>query len=155
VIEPATISLTIAIIFLTKALEKAGEKFGETTISKLGAALDKIREHSHDLAQALEDGDEQVLKLSPTDLAQIPTDPVYIEFLDTANVEQNEAFRAGLPEVKAGKILQIMASGIKGTKLKAGSIRQTAPADSMNVEQRMLENVEISGDIDLGDLSQG
>jgi hypothetical protein len=37
--EPISIATTIAVLFLTKALEKTGEKFGEGIVGKMGAAI--------------------------------------------------------------------------------------------------------------------
>lgn len=152
--EPITIATTIAVIFLTKALEKSGEKFAEATIAKMGQAIAKIRQHSPETAQALEAGDKQVLNLSQGVLAQIPPDRIFAEFLAAAEAEENAAFQERLPDVKAGKIVQVMASDIEGASLKAKSMKQTAPPGSGSVAQTMLKNVKITGDIDLGDLTQ-
>jgi hypothetical protein len=56
--------------------------------------------------------------------------------------------------VKAGKIVQVMASDIEGASLKAKSMKQTAPSGSNSVEQTMLKNVKVKEGIDLGDLTQ-
>jgi hypothetical protein len=151
----ATTAITIATIFLKKALEKSGEKFGEAMSTKVGQAINRIRQHSPEVAIALEAGDEQVLTLSPEVLATIPAEPIFAELLAVADAEPNAKFQEELPEVKAGKILQVMARDIEGASLKAKSMTQTAPTDSDNVEQIMLQNVKVTGDIDLGDLSQG
>ena len=45
-----------------------------------------------------------------------------------------------------------MAIDLEGSSLKVKSLKQKAPVGS--VEQTMLKNVKITGDIDLGDLSQ-
>lgn len=152
-IDPLT--ATIATIFLTKALEKSGEKFGEAMSMKVGQAIDKIRQHSPKTAIALEAGDEKVLRLSPEVLVKIPADPIFAELLAAADAEPNVKFQEKLPDVKAGNFLQVMARDIEGASLKAKSMTQTAPAGSDNVEQIMLQNVKVLGDIDLGDLSQG
>jgi hypothetical protein len=72
-----------------------------------------------------------------------------------ADAEPNVALQAKLPDIKSGRIVQVMASGIEGTNLKVKSMKQTAPAGSESVEQTMLKDVKVTGDIDLGDLSQG
>jgi hypothetical protein len=54
----ATTAMTIATIFLKKALEKSGEKFGEAMSTKVGQAIDRIRQHSPEVAIALEAFDE-------------------------------------------------------------------------------------------------
>ena len=151
--EPISIATTIAVLFLTKALEKTGEKFGEGIVGKMGAAIAKIRHQSPETAAAIEAGDTKVLA-APA-LAQIPDERIFAEFLAAADVEPNAALQAKLTDVKAGKILQVMASGIEGGNLKAKSMTQTAPPGSDSVEQIMLKDVKVSGDIDLGDLSQG
>jgi hypothetical protein len=151
----ATTAMMITTIFLKKALEKSGEKFGEAMSTKVGEAIDKIRQHSPELAIALEAGDEQVLKLSPEVLATIPADPIFVELLAAADAEPNVKFQEKLPEVEAGKILQVMACDIEGASFKAKSMKQKPPTGSDNVEQIMLNNVKVTGDVDLGDLSQG
>ncbi|MFO0053640.1 MAG: hypothetical protein ACOVQ3_00195 [Dolichospermum sp.] len=47
-----------------------------------------------------------------------------------------------------------MATDIEATNLKAKSMQQKAPPSAEFVEQTMLKNVKVTGDIDLGDLSQ-
>jgi hypothetical protein len=56
--------------------------------------------------------------------------------------------------VKAGTIVQVMATDIEANNLKAKSMQQKAPLDAEFVEQTMLKNVKVMGDIDLSDLSQ-
>jgi hypothetical protein len=99
--EPLTITLMIATIFFTKALEKSGEIFSEKTIAKLGAAIAKIREHSPVIAKALEDGDRQVFQLLPGDLVQMATEPVINEFLTAVDAEPNQELKHKLAEVQA------------------------------------------------------
>jgi hypothetical protein len=76
----------------------------------------------------------------------------------TADVENNNTFRDKLQAikqaVKAGTIVQVMATDIEATNLKAKSMQQKAPLHPEFVEQTMLKNVNVTGDIDLGDLSQ-
>jgi hypothetical protein len=153
--EPISIATTIAVLFLTKALEKTGEKFGEGIVGKMGAAIAKIRHHSPETAAALEAGDKKVLELDAAALAKIPAETIFAEFVAAADAEPNVALQAKLPDVKAGKIVQVMASGIEGTNLRAKSMKQTAPSGSESVEQTMLKDVKVTGDIDLGDLTQG
>lgn len=98
--EPFTLASTIAIIFLTKSLEKAGEKFGEGLIVKMGQAIYKIRQHSPEAAIAIESGDMQVFNLTPEVLTQIPVDPIFAEFLDAANVEESKLFQQKLKEIQ-------------------------------------------------------
>jgi hypothetical protein len=103
---------TIATIFLTKALEGSGEKFGEMMITKVGQAIDRIRQHSPEVAIALEAGDEQVLNLSPEVLAKIPADPVFAELLAVADAEPNKVFRKKFQAVQAGGTINIIGKQI-------------------------------------------
>jgi hypothetical protein len=52
------------------------------------------------------------------------------------------------------KSVQVMSSDIEGINIRAKSMRQTAAFGSGSVEQTMLKNVKVTGDIDLGDLIQ-
>jgi hypothetical protein len=108
----ATTAMTIATIFLKKGLEKSGEKFGEAMSTKVGQAIDRIRQHSPEVAIALEAGDEQVLKLSPEVLAKIPADPIFAELLATADAEQNKTFQEKFQAVQAGGTINIIGKQI-------------------------------------------
>ncbi|MBD2386473.1 hypothetical protein [Cylindrospermum sp. FACHB-282] len=152
--EPTTLALAIATIFLTKALEKSGENFSDGLTKKVGDALAKIRKHSPETATAITAADPQVLNLNKTVLEQIPPDPIFAELVDTADAEKNTTFQEKLQAVKTGRIVQVMASEIEATNLKAKSMKQTAPHAADSVEQTMLKNVKATGDIDLGDLTQ-
>lgn len=98
--DPASIAFTIGTIFLTKALEKSGEKFGEATIAKLGQSLAKIRQHSPETAMAIEAGDPQVLNLGTATLEQIPVDPIFTELAAALDAETNQELRKKLAELK-------------------------------------------------------
>jgi hypothetical protein len=52
------------------------------------------------------------------------------------------------------KIVQLMASDIEGVNITGKPMRQTASSVSGSVQQTMLKNVKVTGDIDLGDLTQ-
>lgn len=152
--EPTTLAIAIATIFLTKALEKSGENFSDGLTKKVGDAIAKIRKHSPETATALTAGDPQALNLDKTVLEQIPPDPIFAELVDTADAEKNATFQEKLQAAKAGRIVQVMANEIEATNLKAKSMQQKAPLAADSKEQRMLENVKATGDIDLGDLTQ-
>lgn len=104
--------LAIATIFLTKALEKSGEIFGEELITKMGTAITKIREHSPETAKALEKGDPQVLNLDPTVLKQIQPEPIFAELVATADAEKNATFQEKFQAVKAGGTINIIGKQI-------------------------------------------
>jgi hypothetical protein len=156
--DPITLVTAITTIFLTGVLQKQGENFSDVLMQKVGKAFDFIRKHSPDTAAALTAGNPEVLSLKPEVLQQIPSDPTFAELVDTADVEKNttfqEKYQAMKQAVKAGKIVQVMATDIEATNLKANSMKQTAPLDAEFIEQTMLKNVKVTGDIDLGDLSQ-
>jgi hypothetical protein len=153
--EPiSTIATTITTIFLTKALEKSGESFGEAVIEKMRQVIKKIRSYSPGTATAIEAGDVQLLNLSEDILSTIPPDPIFAEFIAVVEAEQNAVLHRKLLEMKAGKIFQVIASDIKAVNLKANSMKQTSPKTGKAVEQTMLKNVNVSGNIDLGDLTQ-
>ena len=156
--DPITLATAITTIFLTGVLQKQGENFSDVLMQKVGKAIAIIRKHSPDTAAALTAGNPEVLSLKPEVLQQIPDDPIFAELVATADVENNNTFRDKLQAikqaVKAGTIVQVMATDIEATNLKAKSMQQKAPLDAEFVEQTMLKNVKVTGDIDLGDLSQ-
>ena len=156
--DPITLATAITTIFLTGVLQKQGENFSDVLMQKVRDALAVIRKHSPDTAAALAADNPEVLSLKPEILAQIPSDPIFAELVATADVENNSTFQDKLPAmkqaVKAGTIVQVMATDIEATNLKAKSMQQKAPLDAEFVEQTMLKNVKVTGDIDLGDLSQ-
>ena len=152
--EPITLATAIATIFLTGVLQKQGENFSDFFMQKVGEALAVISKHSPETATALAAGNPEVLSLKPEVLQQIPSDPIFAELVATADAEKNTTFQEKYQAVKAGKIVQVMASDIEANNLKAKSMKQTAPLDAELVEQKMLNNVKVTGDIDLGDLIQ-
>ncbi|CAN1210635.1 hypothetical protein TUMEXPCC7403_10595 [Tumidithrix helvetica PCC 7403] len=110
--DPLTVATTIGIIFLTKALEKSGEKFGEATIAKVGQAIAKIREHSPETAKALEAGNPTVLNLGKAVLEEIPPDPIFTELVAAADAEENQEFKEKFQAVKAGGTITIIGKQI-------------------------------------------
>jgi hypothetical protein len=156
--DSITLVTAITTIFLTGVLQKQGENFSDFLTQKVGKAFDFIRKHSPEIAAALTAGNPEVLSLKPEVLQQIPSNPIFAELVDTADVEKNttfqEKYQAMKQAVKAGTIVQVMATDIEATNLKANSMKQTAPLDAEFIEQTMLKNVKVTGDIDLGDLSQ-
>jgi hypothetical protein len=152
--EPISIGTTLAVLFFTKALEKTGEKFGEGLVAKMGQTIARIRHHAPKVADAIEAGDKEILK-DPA-LAQIPMEPILGEFVAAADAEPNVALQAKLPDIKAGKIVQAILSGIEVEgNLNAKSWTQTAPPGSTSVDQTILKDAKVKGDINLDYLSQG
>lgn len=119
IMEPATLALTIATIFLTKALEKSGENFSDSLTKTIGEAIAKIRKHSPTTATALETGEPQALNLDADTLAQIPEDPIFAELVNTADAEANPTFQEKFQAVKAGGTINIIGRQI--TISQAGS----------------------------------
>lgn len=116
------ITLTIATIFLTKALEKAGEKFGEGTIAKVGNAIAQIGKHSPETAKALEAGDPSVLNLGVAELEKIQPDPaVFAELVAAADAEENASFQEKFQAVKAGGTIDIIGKQINVTQGGTGN----------------------------------
>ena len=152
--DPITLATAITTIFLTGVLQKQGENFSDVLMQKVRDALAVIRKHSPDTAAALAAGNPEVLSLKPEVLQQIPSDPIFAELVATADVEKNTTFQEKYQAAKAGRIVQVMATDIEANNVKAKSMKQKAPLDAESVEQTMLKNVKVTGDIDLGDLSQ-
>ena len=152
--DPITLATAITTIFLTAVLQKQGENFSDILMQKVGKALDFIRKHSPNTAAALTAGNPEVLSLNSEVIKQIPANPIFAELVATADVEENTTFQEKYQAVKAGTIVQVMATDIEANNLKAKSMQQKAPLDAEFVEQTMLKNVKVMGDIDLSDLSQ-
>jgi len=110
--DPVTIVTAITTIFLTKALEKTGEKFGEGTIAKVGEAIAKIRKHSPETGKLLESGDAEVLDLGTAVLEEIPPDPIFAEVVEVAGKEKNVAFQERFQAVKAGGTINIIGKQV-------------------------------------------
>lgn len=116
-----TVMLAIATIFLTKALEKSGEMFGEGLITKTGQAITKIRHYSPETAKALEAGDPKVLNLNPTVLEKIPPDPIFAELVTAAGAEKNATFQEKFQAIKAGGNINIIGKQITITQNGTGN----------------------------------
>jgi hypothetical protein len=107
--EPFTVSTTISIIFLIKALEKTGEKFADETLAQMSQAFAIICYQAPEIAGAIQLGDKHILSLYPGLVAEmIPADPIFSAFSIAADAEPNLAFQAKLPDVKAGRILEVL-----------------------------------------------
>ena len=95
-----------------------------------------------------------MLNLGKAVLESLPIDPIFAEMAVAADAEKNAILRAKMNEESTRKIVQVMAIDLEGRSLKVKSLKQKAPTGNSEVEQTMLKNVKITGDIDLGDLSQ-
>jgi hypothetical protein len=148
--EPSTISTTIAVLFLTKALEKTGEKFGEGIVAKMGQALAKIGDIAPEISVAVVMSDRHILSLHGELLTEmIPAEPIFEEFLAAAAAEPNAILQAKLPDVKAGKILEVMSS------INGANFQQTVPDLDRFVEYKMSMDFDLmTDDLDFGDFMQ-
>lgn len=117
------ITTAIATIFLTKALEKTGENFGEGTIAKVGEAIAKIRKHSPETAKLLESGDAKVLDNGTAVLKDISPDPIFAELVEEAGKEENTTFQEKFQAVKAGGTINIIGKQIAITQGGTGNIQ--------------------------------
>ncbi|AFZ58189.1 hypothetical protein H6G54_19420 [Anabaena cylindrica FACHB-243] len=118
--EPTTLAIAIATIFLTKALEKSGETFSESLTKKVGEALAKIRNHSPETATALVAGNPEALNLNPEVLNQIPDDPIFAELVTTADVEENATFADKYQALKSGGTINIIGKQINISQAGTG-----------------------------------
>jgi len=114
--DPATVATAIATIFLTKALEKSGEKFGESILTKANQAIAKIRKRSPEMAKLLEAGDPQVLDLGTAVLEPMEGDPIFAEVIMAADVEKNGVFKEKFQAVKAGGTINMIGKQINVTQ---------------------------------------
>ena len=141
-LDPVTATTVIATIFLTKALEKSGEKFGEATIATIGKSIAHIRKHSPETAKALEEGDPSVLNLGVAELEKIQPDPIFAELVAAADAEENQELRRKLEEYKQSK--QVGLQDISAQELEA-EIDQKAAANPKGVEQIGATGVKVEG----------
>jgi hypothetical protein len=151
--DPLTIGL-LATIFITKAFEESGKTLGQGLTKKVGEAIAHLRRQSPKVAEALEAGDATVLDWGRATLEPIQAEPIFAELTTEAEAEENPDFKEKLQNIKSGKTVQVIISDLEASSLKAKSIKQTAASDAESVEQTMLKNVKVTGDIDLGDLTQ-
>lgn len=119
--EPTTLGITIATIFLTGVLQKQGENFSDFFMQKVGEALAVIRKHSPETATALAAGNPEVLSLKPEVLQQIPSDPIFAELVATADVEENATFQEKYQAVKAGGTINIIGKQINISQSGTGN----------------------------------
>jgi|GEM_PF-4070016 len=141
-LDPVTETTVIATIFLTKALEKSGEKFAEATIATIGKSIAQIGKHSPETAKALEEGDPSVLNLGVAELEKIQPDPIFAELVAAADAEENQELRRKLEEYKQSK--QVGLQDISAQELEA-EIDQKAAANPKGVEQIGATGVKVEG----------
>lgn len=155
----------VATLILTKMIEKVGEKMGEK-LPELGS---KALEHMGKLKQMLwlkapETASVIERVTHQPELVEQQPEEFGIEVL-TAKMESatnqdaeiaevvNALAAEVLPQIPS-KVVQEMAVGIKAKSLTAQDLTQEAKPGNADINQQMLKDVEIEGDINLGNLSQ-
>jgi hypothetical protein len=156
----------IATLLLTKMIEKVGEKVGEK-LPDLGAkALEQMGKLKQVLWRKAPDTASAIERVTyqPELVEQQPEDyglEVLTGKMESAAKADSEV--ADIIEVLAAEVrpqlpsnvVQKMASGIKAQGgLTAKNMTQKAKPGSSDVNQEMLTDVDLGGDINLGDLSQ-
>ena len=161
--EPVSLLVSLAIAIGTGALSKVGENITDGTVNlsrSLWSILSRKAPDSQ-TARLIEAGKEIDYQQVVIDVEAIADDPDVVKLLDevrsllSSNQELAAKVEALVVQARIEpKIVQVMASDIEGVNLRAKSMKQTAPSGSGSVEQSMLKNVKVTGDIDLGDLTQ-
>ncbi len=157
--EPVSLLVSWLVIVGTGSLTKVGENITDETV-KLARSLWSVlnrKAPNTPTVKAISAGQEIDYQKAVIDVEAIAADPEVAKLLDEVRslLSSNQELAAEVEAVAAkAKILQVMASDIEGVNLRAKSMKQTAPSVSGSVEQTMLKNVKVTGDIDLGDLTQ-
>jgi hypothetical protein len=161
--EPVSLLMGLLVIVGTGSLTKVGENITDETV-KLARSLWSIlsrKAPDSQTARLIEAGKEIDYQQAVIDVEAIADDPDVIKLLDevrsllSSNQELATKVEELVVQAKIGsKSVQVMANDIEGVNLRAKSMKQTAPSVSGSVEQTMLKNVKVTGDIDLGDLTQ-
>lgn len=149
----------LALAIGTGALSKVGENITDGTINLSRSLWSILRHKAPDsqTARLIEAGQEIDYQQVVIDVEAIADDPDVVKLLDEVRslLSSNQDLAAKVEALATeAKTVQVMASDIEGVNLRAKSMRQTAPSVGGSVEQTMLKNVKVTGDIDLGDLTQ-
>ncbi len=150
--EPLSVTASaIATLIFSKALEKGGEKLGETISDKIGQLLNLIREKFH------QEGVEGKLTKAQED----PADKNKSRFEQelTYQMEDDEAFtqklKALMDELKSDE--QVNQIFFKDVKVKGGAaigdVEQTTTRGG-SVTQEAVTGVEIGKDLKIGNVKQ-
>jgi len=161
--EPVSLLMGLLVIVGTGSLTKVGENITDQTV-KLARSLWSVltrKAPDSQTARLIEAGKEIDYQQAVIDVEAIADDPDVVKLLDevrsllSSNQELATKVEELVVQAKIGsKSVQVMANDIEGVNLRAKSMKQTAPSVSGSVEQTMLKNVKVTGDIDLGDLTQ-
>ncbi len=155
----------VATLLLTKMIEKVGEKMGEK-LPELGSkALEQIGKLKQVLWRKAPETASAIERVTyQPELVEQQPEQYGIEVLtaklesatkqDIEIAEVVDALAAEVLPQLPSKVVQKMAVGIKGKSLTAKDLLQEAKSGSTDVNQEMLKDVNIEGDINLGDLTQ-
>ncbi|MEO0967301.1 MAG: hypothetical protein AAFX80_02920 [Cyanobacteria bacterium J06639_18] len=155
---------TVATLLLTKMIEKVGEQMGEKlpeigskAFKQMGKLKQLLWRKAPETASAIERVTYQpeLVEQQPEEFGiEALTVKMELAKQDVEIAEVIDALAAEvLPQIPS-KVVQNMAVGIKGKSLKAQDLNQKAAPGSTDVDQHMLKDVEVEGDINLGNLSQ-
>jgi hypothetical protein len=161
--EPVSLLVGLLVIVGTGSLTKVGENITDETV-KLARSLWSVlsqKAPNTQTVKAISAGKDFDTQQAVIDVEAISDDPDVVKLLDEVRslLANNQELAAKIEELAAqakigSKSVQVMASDIEGINIRAKSMRQTAASGSGSVEQTMLKNVKVTGDIDLGDLTQ-
>jgi hypothetical protein len=165
VIMETLTAAAVATLLLTKMIEKIGEKMGEKlpelggkAIEQIGKLKQALWKKAPETASAIERVTYQpeLVEQQPLEFGiEVLTAKIELATKQDAEIaEFVDALAAEiLPQIPS-KVVQVMAVGIKGKSLIAQDLTQEAKPGSTDVNQQMLKDVQIEGDINLGNLSQ-
>lgn len=163
IMEPVSLILGLLGIVGAGSLTKVGENITDETL-KLARSLWSIlsqKAPNTQTVRAISAGQDFDPQQAVIDVEAITDDPDVVKLLDEVRslLSSNQKLAAKVEELATQvkivpSISQTIASDIEGVNLRAKSMKQTAPSGSGSVEQTMLKNVKVTGDIDLGDLTQ-
>lgn len=129
--EPITAgAITLATILSTKALEKTGEKFGETLFNKIGKFLESLKKHSPETVTAIEKAPEQ-----PLDYGQVV---VEVETAAKAVPEIHQAMQELAAAAKAESNPKLSESIEK----LANSLKSQAQSPSVINNQKLADEIK-------------
>lgn len=160
----------IATLLITKTVEKLGESIGEKIPALSAKAWDQaaklkglLQHKAPETAAVLTAAESAPMLMESTpDTFSLPVLAGQVEGIAAQEDEVAQVIeliaaevRPQLPEAFQEKVVaQVMLKGVRGTSLTVGDVSQEASASATRVGQEMLTDVEVSGDINLGNLSQ-
>ena len=167
--EPLT-AAALATLLITKLVEKLGESLGEK-IPDLGSKVweqvtklkDLMKAKSPETVAVLEAAESApVLMDSQPEVFGLPVLTEKVEALAKADPDiaalidgLDAEVRPQLPAAFQEKVVQqVLLKGVKGKSLKATDLSQIADASATGVSQEMLIDVDVEGDIDVGNANQ-